>query len=89
MRSILKSGGIAPEFVDKADASCKEVIMTGDDVNLTAIPIPRCNPEDGQGAAEFLEGRFITSLAISKPIPDSHNLSYHRFEVTRKDGGSI
>ncbi len=89
MVSVLKSGGIAPEFVDKANAPCKEVIMTGDDVDLSVIPIPRCNPSDGQGAAQYAEGRFITSLAISKPTPDSHNLSYHRFEITRKDGGSI
>lgn len=89
MMSILKSGGVAPVYVDKDKAACKEIIITGDDIDLTKLPIPRANPEDGIGSPDFLEGRFITNLAITKPTPTSHNLSYHRFEITRKDGGSI
>ncbi len=89
MMSVLKSGGIPPIRVDNDNAPCKEIIMTGDDVNLDILPIPRCNPRDGLGSPDYKEGRFITSLAVSKPVPDSQNLSYHRFEITRKDGGSI
>ncbi|MDT8400000.1 MAG: UbiD family decarboxylase [Pseudomonadales bacterium] len=89
MMSILKSGGVPPVYVDKSKAACKEIILTGKDVDLTRLPIPRCNPLDGIGSPNFLEGRFVTNLAVTKPTPTSHNLSYHRFEVTRKDGGSI
>ena len=89
MQSLLQSGGVPPVYVDQETAPCKEVIMTGDDIDLTKLPIPRCNPEDGIGSPNFLEGRFITSLCVSKPKPGAHNLSYHRFEITRKDGGSI
>jgi len=89
MMSVLKSGGIPPLRVNNDNAPCKEIIMTGDDVDLGILPVLRCNPRDGMGAADFKEGRFITSLAVSKPTPDTQNLSYHRFEITRKDGGSV
>lgn len=89
MMKVLQSGGVPPEYVDKDDAACREVIMKGEDVDLSMLPILRLNPEDGTGSANFKEGRFITSLCISKPTPTSHNMSYHRFEITRKDGGSI
>jgi 4-hydroxy-3-polyprenylbenzoate decarboxylase len=89
MGEVLQSGGIEPEVVGNDDALCKEIIMTGDEVDLSVLPITRCNPSDGQGASTFLEGRFITNLVVSHPVPEAHNLSYHRFEVTRKDGGSI
>ena len=89
MREVLQSGGLEPEIVSNDEALCKEIIQTGDDVDLSVLPIPRCNPVDGQGASTFLEGRFITNVVASHPTPEAHNLSYHRFEVTRKDGGSI
>lgn len=89
MMGILQSGGVAPTFVDSSEAPCKEVIMTGDDVDLSVLPILRLNPADGIGSPDFLEGRFITSLALSKPKENAYNLSYHRFEITRKDGGSM
>ena len=89
MMSVLKSGGIPPVYVDKDKAACKEIIMTGDDVDLTKLPIPRSNPEDGIGSPNFLEGRFITHLVISKPTPTANNLSYHRFEITGKNIGSV
>jgi len=89
MGEVLHSGGIEPQLVDKSEAPCKEVIMTGDDVDLTKLPIPRCNPRDGQGAQQYLEGRFMTHVVASHAKPNSYNLSYHRFEVTRPNGGSL
>ena len=89
MMSILQSGGVEPVIVDAKEAPCKEVVMKGDDVDLGVLPILRLNPEDGLGSPDFLEGRFITSLALSKPKENAYNLSYHRFEITRKDGGSV
>ena len=89
MAEVLKSGRVAPSFVDSGEAPCKEVIITGDEIDLSALPILRLNPNDGRGSSNFLEGRFITSLVVSKPKENAHNLSYHRFEVTRKKGGSM
>ncbi len=89
MMGILKSGGVAPVYVDSSEAPCKEVIMKGNDVDLSILPVLRLNPEDGKGSPNFLEGRFISSLALSKPKENAYNLSYHRFEITRKNGGSI
>jgi len=89
MEEVLQSGGIDPIVVEKSDAACKEVIWTGDDIDLTKLPIPRCNPRDGTGAQEFLEGRFMTHTVVSHAKADAYNLSYHRFEVTRPNGGTI
>ena len=89
MTGVLKSGGVAPSFVGPGEAPCKEVIITGDEIDLSVLPILRLNPNDGRGSSNFLEGRFITSLVVSKPKENAHNLSYHRFEVTRKEGGSM
>jgi 4-hydroxy-3-polyprenylbenzoate decarboxylase len=89
MAKILASGGLAPTFVVSGDAPCKEIVMTGDDVDLSVLPVLRLNPGDGGGSPDFLEGRFITSLVVSKPREGARNLSYHRFEVTRRDGGPM
>ena len=89
MMKVLHSGGVTPEYVDEGEAACREVIMKGEDVDLSKLPILRLNPEDGTGGSDYTEGRFITSVCITKPTPTSHNMSYHRFEITRKDGGSV
>jgi UbiD family decarboxylase len=89
MMGILKAGGVAPTYVENAEAPCKEIIMTGDDVDLGVLPCLRLNPADGVGSPDFLDGRFMSSLVVSKPKEGAHNLSYHRFEITRKDGGSM
>ena len=87
MMEILKSGGVPPVYVDKKMAPCKEIILTGDEADLSLIPVLRLNPQDGQLGPDFTEGRFITSLAVSKPKENAHNLSYHRFEITGKNTG--
>jgi UbiD family decarboxylase len=89
MMGVLQSGGIEPVYVEPSEAECREVIMTGDDVDLGILPVLRLNPADGIGSPDFLEGRFMSSLVVSKPKEGAHNLSYHRFEITRKDGGSM
>jgi len=86
---ILQNGGVPPVYVDKSQAPCKEIIMTGDDVDLSVLPVLRLNPEDGKGCPNFTEGRYMTSLCMSTPKPGAHNLSYHRFEITSKNSGSV
>ena len=89
MSEIMKSGGVKPVRVERDQAPCKEVIFTGDDVDLAMLPILRLNPEDGTKTRDFLEGRYICALACSNPSPDARNLSYHRFEITGRDKGSV
>jgi 2,5-furandicarboxylate decarboxylase 1 len=89
MGQVLQSGGIPPVTVDRDKAPCKEIVLTGSDVDLGKIPILRTNPEDGSGGTRFLEGRFIGSLACSKPAPNAHNLSYHRFEIQGPRHGTV
>ncbi|MGE3160290.1 MAG: UbiD family decarboxylase domain-containing protein, partial [Xanthobacteraceae bacterium] len=89
MGQVLQTGGVKPVLVGRDQAPCKEIILTGDDVDLTKLPILRTNPEDGSQGRKFLEGRFISSLACSKPTPDSHNLSYHRFEIQGERIGTV
>ena len=89
MKTTLQSGGVSPILVDSGDAPCKEIVMTGDAVDLSVLPVLRLNPLDGSGSPDFLEGRFITSLVVSKPAENAHNLSYHRFEVAGKNRGPM
>jgi UbiD family decarboxylase len=89
MQAVLEAGGVPPVYADSAVAPCKEVVIKGDDVDLDMLPVLRLNPGDGKGSPDFLEGRFITSLIVSKPREEAHNLSYHRLEVTQKNGGPM
>ncbi len=87
--TVLRSGGIAPVRVKPEDAPCKEIIWRGDDIDLSKLPILRLNPLDGTKTTAFLEGRFICAPAISKPSAEGRNVSYHRFEVTSANAGSV
>ncbi len=89
MGQILKTGGVAPKSVEKDKAPCKEIILKGDEVDISKLPILRLNPEDGTGTENMTEGRFIPSLACSKPAPNAHNLSYHRLEVQGPRHGPV
>ncbi len=89
MREVMASGGIAPEFVDPAEAPVKEVVLTGDDIDLGRLPILRMNPEDGTMAKERLEGRFLCAVCCTRPAEGAYNLSYHRFEISDRDKGSV
>ncbi len=89
IKQVLMSGGIPPEYVDRQDAPCKEIIWTGKEADLTRLPILRMNPKDGTKTKAFLEGRFICTPAFSKPSEEGRNVSYHRFEITDRQGGSV
>ena len=56
-------------------APCQEVVAKGDDVDLGALPIPTCWPEDG--------GRYITMpLVLTKdPVSGRTNLGMYRMQV--------
>ena len=54
---LVANGGrypqIAPAEVARSEAPCKEVTVTGDDIDLTAFPFIKCNPSDA--------GRYINT----------------------------
>lgn len=87
--TVLKTGGIAPEYVDSSDAPCKEVILKGEQADLAILPILRMNPKDGTKTGAFLEGRFTCPPAFSKPSEEGRNVSFHRFEITGPREGSV
>lgn len=71
---------IAPVLVE--NAPCQEVVLTGDDVDITKLPVPIWNEKDG--------GRYFTSAYQIAKDPETGvpNMSLHRMEVKgpRKTG---
>ncbi|MFC5135913.1 MULTISPECIES: UbiD family decarboxylase [Haloferacaceae] len=65
----------SPETVDRRDAPCKEVIETGEDVDLLDYPWPYIHAGDG--------GRYSNLHTLVAPDPDSAwiDYSYHRVMV--------
>ena len=47
---------VAPNEIEAADAPVKEVVVTGDDVDLFALPFVQSNPSDA--------GRYVTTGAV-------------------------
>ena len=47
---------IAPVEIEASEAFCKEVILTGDDIDLTTYPFIKCNPGDA--------GRYINTSVV-------------------------
>jgi 4-hydroxy-3-polyprenylbenzoate decarboxylase len=52
---------IAPVEVDKTAAPCKEIVLTGDDVDLTRYAFIKCNPSDA--------GRYINTGSVFTKDP--------------------
>lgn len=69
---------ISPVVVD-GPAPCQEVVISGDDVDLTALPIPTWNEFDG--------GPYISmGVVFSKdPVTDSRNAAIYRIQVHNKN----
>ena len=71
---------ISPVMVE--NAPCQEVVLTGDDVDITKLPVPIWNEKDG--------GRYFTAAYQIAKEPDSGvpNLSLHRMQIKgpRKTG---
>ncbi|PLX39758.1 MAG: phenylphosphate carboxylase subunit alpha [Deltaproteobacteria bacterium] len=58
-----------PVIVDRADAPCKEVVITGDDVNLFDLPAPMVHGGDG--------GRYLSTwhMIVGKD-PDTQDINW-------------
>jgi len=75
--ALLPENGIAPQVVE--DAPWKANILTGDQIDLYALPIPTHGLHDG--------GPFITGgVTVSHdPVTGRGNLSYNRMQVLSKN----
>jgi len=80
---LAQVGSFFPRMVDRTDASCKEVILKGDQVDLTKIPVLTTWPGDG--------GPFITlpcvitqSQASADGRAGKRNVGMYRMQVYDK-----
>ena len=82
--TLAEIGSFFPKLVDKSDAACKEVILKGDQVDLTKLPVLTTWPQDG--------GPFITlpcvitqAAAASDGTPGKRNVGMYRMQVYDKN----
>ena len=70
-------GSYTPKIVD-GDAPCQEVVTTGDDVDVTQLPVQFCWPKDG--------GPFITLPVVITKDPETgvRNVGMYRMQVYDK-----
>ena len=76
---LLQASNFPPKTVSAGQqASCQEVVMTGDAVDLDRIPILQCWPNDA--------GRFITyPIVINRSLDQSiRNVGLYRMQVFDK-----
>ncbi len=72
---LAEVGSFFPKVIPAKDASCKQVIHRGEDVNLLDLPILKTWPQDG--------GRFITLPCVITRDPRSgkRNVGMYRMQV--------
>ena len=65
--------------VKRGKAPCQEVVKTGDDIDLSEIPVLKCWPDDG--------GRFVTLPLVFTKSPDGskRNLGMYRVQIFDKN----
>ncbi|MEG9432933.1 UbiD family decarboxylase [Terriglobus sp. ADX1] len=72
---LAEVGSFFPKVVDRKQATCKEVVKTGEDIDLSELPILRTWPGDA--------GRFITLPLVMTRDPRSgkRNVGMYRMQV--------
>ena len=75
---LLEASRIPPVIMSTKNAFCQEVVKTGDDVDLTSLPILQCWPKDA--------GRFITlPMVINRSLDHKiRNIGLYRMQVYDK-----
>jgi len=78
MLGVLRSIGLGPTTVSRAP--CQQVVRTGDDLTLSALPILKCWPQDG--------GRYITlpQVITRDPATNTRNVGMYRLQVVEPGG---
>jgi 4-hydroxy-3-polyprenylbenzoate decarboxylase len=72
---LAQIGSFFPKVIDRSDAACKQVILKGDDVDLTKLPVLTTWPQDG--------GPFITLPCVITRDKNSgkRNVGMYRMQV--------
>ena len=79
---------LPPVEVDARNAPVNEIVLRGDDIDLTKLPAPKHWPLDGQGQPGEDVGRYIgTADAVLTRDPDTGvvNIGTYRMMVQSKD----
>ncbi len=78
--TLAEIGSFFPKIIDRSNAACKEVILKGDQVDLTKLPVLTTWPQDG--------GPFITlpcvitqAPADAEGQPGKRNVGMYRMQV--------
>jgi 4-hydroxy-3-polyprenylbenzoate decarboxylase len=76
---LAEVGKVFPRVIGRSDAACKEVILKGEDVDLSKLPVLTTWPQDG--------GRFITLPCVITKDPKSgkRNVGMYRMMVYDKN----
>ena len=65
---------IPPEVVSREEAPCKEVVLTGDDIDITKFAFITTNPADG--------GRYVNTASVFTSDPDlGYNFGTYRCQI--------
>src|SRR5204862_3858992 len=79
---------IPPREIDPKDAPVNEIVLTGDQIDLTQFPVPKHWPLDGGGQPGDAVGRYIgTADAVFTRDPDTGivNIGTYRMMVQGKN----
>ncbi len=68
-----------PPVMYQGAAPCQEVVLMGDDIDITEFPVPTYSPDDG---GPFITGGITVSKDPETGIPD---MGHYRFQVFNKN----
>jgi 4-hydroxy-3-polyprenylbenzoate decarboxylase len=71
-----------PKTVSSSSAPCQEVVLTGDDIDLNALPIQTCWPDE---PAPLITWPLVVSKGPSTSREDDFNLGIYRMQVLGKN----
>lgn len=81
MLPILKKAmSMSPKTIK--NAPCHEIVLTGDDIDLSKLPVQTCWPNE---PAPLITWPLIVTQGLSKKGEDSFNLGIYRMQVTGKN----
>ena len=72
---LLQAAQFPPKLVNKAHPPCQEIVLLGDDIDLGAIPVLQCWPED---AGRFITFPIVINRSVDKKI---RNVGLYRMQV--------
>lgn len=71
-----------PKTVSSSSAPCQEVVLTGDDIDLGALPIQTCWPDE---PAPLITWPLVVTKGPSTAREDDFNLGIYRMQVLGKN----